>query len=166
MARVSPTSGLSFGTVLLPRTEYKVGSLPPSDMSRQDPSNSTSYSTFLELIQPFDSNSFIKRLFSPQSNTSINMAEQVKQEQPDVVTQQPKALKGMPTMIEARAKTGSEEWSHEIFDCFNGEDSLCMLSYPTLRQKPNSPRPQNMLLPLLHLRQNHAPNPRALNGYI
>ena len=56
------------------------------------------------------------------------MAEQVKQEQPGVVTQQPKALKGMPTMIEARAKTGSEEWSHEIFDCFQGEDSLCMFS--------------------------------------
>ncbi|KAG9234656.1 PLAC8 family-domain-containing protein [Amylocarpus encephaloides] len=48
----------------------------------------------------------------------------VKQQQP--VTQQPQAIKGMPTMQEARAITGSEEWTSDMFDCFAGEDNLCL----------------------------------------
>jgi hypothetical protein len=48
-----------------------------------------------------------------------------KQQTAGPVTQQPKALAGMPTMQEARAITGSEEWQSGMFECFEGEDSLC-----------------------------------------
>ncbi|EPE27729.1 PLAC8 family protein [Glarea lozoyensis ATCC 20868] len=49
-----------------------------------------------------------------------------KQQPAAPVTQQPKALAGVPTMEEARATTGSEEWQSGIFECFEGEDLLCL----------------------------------------
>lgn len=89
--------------------------------------------------------------------------------QTPVVSQQPKALKGMPTMEEARAVTGSEEWTHDLFDCFAGEDNLCMhlhLHPPRIFLTDILHRLKNNFLPMLYLRKDYASIARAIYGHI
>ncbi|KAH6672498.1 PLAC8 family-domain-containing protein [Halenospora varia] len=42
------------------------------------------------------------------------------------VTQQPTTVAGSPAYKQFTAVTGEEEWQNDIFDCFKGEDNLCL----------------------------------------
>src|SRR5277367_645768 len=80
-----------------------------------------------------------------------------------VVSQQPTGQQQPTTLSKLQAQTGTEEWHHVIFNCFEGPDNLCEFS----RRKITpcyfylcTRRPQGNLLLVLRLRQTSTPHAR------
>jgi hypothetical protein len=93
-------------------------------------------------------------LRSRSTNFSCINFKMAEVKQAPIITQQPAPQAqpvDSPAYKQVTSVTGSEDWTNDIFDCFKGDDNLCM--FPTERPwwkgtPPNTPSPVVILMEL------------------